>query len=560
MPLQNGRLILSPVPLTQEMQTAFGESPAVFMDLASLRRGGLRGTLRRLRSLRASSVTVAGTEADLAVFRDVLMILSLAIPADNRWYAPYSRNPVRFGWIDLPIALARLLLGVATGFAALFANRGRLRALARGRSRARRVVPRPRRCLYLKPALNFGTMIGGSVGHVAGVANALQRSGMEVRLVAAARQPMIDPATSQIIVAPHTLTAYPHELNLFRYHRKYLRGVERQVAEFRPDFIYQRYSLDDMSGIFLRRRKGVPLILEFNGSETWIQRHWGTPLRFQNIAERIEHANLRFADLVVVVSDEIKKRVCALGIPEQRVFAYPNCIDSTLFDPGRFDAHELQEVRRRFGIPSDACLFTFVGTFGQWHGTEVLAAAIRSLVDHRQEFLREHRVHFLMVGDGQYGEQVRGMLQGAPCVSLPGFRPQHETPEILAASDVCLSPHVPNPDGTPFFGSPTKLFEYMAMAKLIIASDLDQIGWVLRGWRPGEALPSAAGRADAAALLVDPGDPDSLIQAIGRAAAMDPAERSRVGERARRMVLQSYTWDRNVEAVLDRFNQLMCGR
>ena len=35
--------------------------------------------------------------------------------------------------------------------------------------------------------------------------------------------------------------------------------------------------------------------------------------------------------------------------------------------------------------------------------------------------------------------------------------------EVLACCDVCVSPHVPNPDGTPFFGSPTKLFEYMGL-------------------------------------------------------------------------------------------------
>ena len=45
-----------------------------------------------------------------------------------------------------------------------------------------------------------------------------------------------------------------------------------------------------------------------------------------------------------------------------------------------------------------------------------------------------------------------------------------------AACDILASPHVPNSDGTPFFGSPTKLFEYMAMGKGIVASDLDQIG------------------------------------------------------------------------------------
>src|SRR5262249_1478104 len=153
---------------------------------------------------------------------------------------------------------------------------------------------------------------------------------------------------------------------------------------------------------------------------------------------------------------------------------------------------ERRRVREALGIPLEAELLTFVGTFGRWHGTDVLAAVIRRLIDEDRPWLAEHRAHFLFVGDGALGPAVRSTLGpdlGAPFAPLAGLRPQGETPAILAASDILLSPHVPNPDGTPFFGSPTKLFEYMAMAKLIVASDLDQIGWVLKGWRPGTPHP-----------------------------------------------------------------------
>ena len=123
--------------------------------------------------------------------------------------------------------------------------------------------------------------------------------------------------------------------------------------------------------------------------------------------------------------------------------------------------------------------------------------------------------------------EILGAGGGAPFVTLAGIRPQTETPRTLAASDILLSPHVPNPDGTPFFGSPTKLFEYMAMAKPIVASDLDQVGWVLKGWRPGETPPAAgaAGRASAA-VLVD-------ARQRGLARGRDPPRRRPAGRRAR---------------------------
>ena len=178
------------------------------------------------------------------------------------------------------------------------------------------------------------------------------------------------------------------------------------------------------------------------------------------------------------------------------------------------------------------------------------------LIDERRAWLEANRVRFLYVGDGHLGPKVREILGeglGAPFVTLAGLRPQRETPEILAASDVLLSPHVPNADGSPFFGSPTKLFEYMAMARLIVASDLDQIGQVLRGWRPGEARRQTAEPCHAA-NLVTPGDVSSLVEGIVRAVEMSPAERRAKGDAARRIVLEAYTWDRNVAGVLERFS------
>ena len=91
--------------------------------------------------------------------------------------------------------------------------------------------------------------------------------------------------------------------------------------------------------------------------------------------------------------------------------------------------------------------------------------------------------------------------------------------ELLACSDVCVSPHVPNPDGTPFFGSPTKLFEYMGLGKAIVASDLDQIGEVIEHERSG--------------LLCPPGDVDAAAAAIRRLLADARTPRAARGGSAR---------------------------
>jgi glycosyltransferase involved in cell wall biosynthesis len=113
--------------------------------------------------------------------------------------------------------------------------------------------------------------------------------------------------------------------------------------------------------------------------------------------------------------------------------------------------------------------------------------------------------------------------------------PHAQAVELLACCEVCVSPHVPNPDGTAFFGSPTKLFEYMGLGRAIVASDLDQIGEVLEHGRT--------------ALLTPPGDVLAAAHAVIRLLS-DEALRTRLGQAALEKASASYSWDAHVGRIL----------
>lgn len=411
--------------------------------------------------------------------------------------------------------------------------------------------------LYINGNLWFGIKAGGSVGHIAGVANALVGQGLAVDYLAVERNALLGADIHFTAVKPPSQFGLPFELNHYDFNRSLVRQSKKINKPLQ--FIYQRLSIANYAGVVAAHYHKVPLVIEYNGSEVWIAKHWGRGLRFSDLAIAAENACLNHAAVIVTVSAVLKDELIGRGIPAHKIVCYPNGIDPLTFDPARYSLAMRYELRQRYDIAADALVLSFVGTFGAWHGVEVLAQAIVELIDHYQEWLNENKVRFLLVGDGAKMAEVKAILQQCAYenyVRFTGLIPQHQAPLYLASADILLSPHIKNPDGSRFFGSPTKLFEYMAMGKAIIASNLEQIGAVLENSllikAPNSHPPEEESRA--LSVLCRPGEKQDIVDAI-LFLGDKPQWRWRLGENARREALAKYTWDHHVEKILDKLTE-----
>jgi len=169
-------------------------------------------------------------------------------------------------------------------------------------------------------------------------------------------------------------------------------------------------------------------------------------------------------------------------------------------------------------------------------------------------------LRFLLVGDGPLAPQLRNALDPyarSGLVTFTGAIPHKSVRMYLDAADILVSPHVPMPGGRSFFGSPTKLFEYMAMGKAIIAPDLDQIGHVFRNSLKAGELPDESPQETESriAILMQPGDIQQLVEAI-RFIAVEPTWRAKLGMNARAEALSKYTWAHHVQEILGRVRSL----
>jgi glycosyltransferase involved in cell wall biosynthesis len=431
------------------------------------------------------------------------------------------------------LSLSRFLLrdlpawggGIVACAGALARTAGRI---ARLRGAARR-VPRPatgRKVVYLRTDLWSGVQAGGSVAHTAGVAGGFAAAGADLAFVATFTPGLIDTARHPVfLVPPSRLCNVALEVPYFAHSFRFETRAARVLADRPADLIYQRFDAGNHAGVVLSRRLGVPFVLEYNGSEVWVADHWGRPFRWRRLFAGIEAINLRHADLVVTVSDALRDDLLARGVEADRILVLPNGVDATRYHP----TVDGEAVRRRHGLRGRVVI-GFIGTFGAWHGAPVLARALRRVLETRPE------VRALLVGDGPQRAACESAL--GPCagrVVFTGAVPQADGPAHLAAMDILVSPHVPNPDGTRFFGSPTKLFEYMAMGRGIVASRLEQIGDVLEDGRT--------------AILVPPGEAEPLADVLLRLVD-EPALREALGAAARRRVVERHTWEALVERLI----------
>jgi len=395
--------------------------------------------------------------------------------------------------------------------------------------------------LYLRCDVSYGFIAGGSLGHIAGVVNNLAKLGGDGLLFATTdRIPMVHPDIVQHLIRGPMRYANVQDVARVAFNHVVYTELKKLADNRDISFIYQRSALNAYAGVQYALENRIPFVLEYNGSEVWISNHWGSrQLKTVHVSKAIENLTFMKADLITCVSAPLKQQLVDMGISADKIIVNPNCVDVEIYNP----AIDGNQVRKKFDIADETVVIGFIGTFGAWHGTEILTEAYANFL---QKYQGKKDTRLMLVGDGIRMSAVKNIIRqcnlSEKCI-LTGIVPQKEGPFYLAAADILVTPQVPNADGTPFIGSPTKMFEYMAMGKAIIASDMDQMAEILTD--------------NETALLSVPGDADSVASAIS-ILVDDEKLRKRLGENARAEVVANYTWEKHVKKIVEALQQRLC--
>lgn len=279
-------------------------------------------------------------------------------------------------------------------------------------------------------------------------------------------------------------------------------------------FIYERYAIFSIVGLLFSRKLKCPLVLEINYTSR-------SPLVrsrsrfFQPLATKVDNWLFNKADAFAVVSSELKlELINEFGVNENRISVIPNACDPARFCP--------KEWKRKNG---SICNIGFIGGFYPWHGVSLLLDAAHLMIKEGM------KVHFLLVGDGPELDGICSKINSLGIerfFTLTGRIAHMDIPEYLDKFDIGVMPD------SNMYGSPMKLFEYMAASIPYVAADYPPIVEITNGQ----------------GVLFKKNTAKSLRNALEKL-VRDAELRKQLGMRGRYFVEQKYNWIQNSKMTLD---------
>lgn len=383
---------------------------------------------------------------------------------------------------------------------------------------------------------------GGSYGHTCFLAKAAAAVSEDFECLFANRFELLDDYGVRQTLLPYQPN-FVSSADLVLEGKAFEKRLGAELDRLKPVYVYERSVLGNFATARWCAQSHVPYILEYNGSELAMARSFGTPYDFETELEAIEHYTMQVATLINVISEPVAESLVARGIPRDRILVNPNAVDPDVYAP--MSDGDRASAKARYGFSSSDIVVGFCGTFGGWHGIETLAAAMPEIC------AADSRIKFLLIGDGNLKHLVDDIVASHSLgdrVCDLGLVPQLEGAAALSVCDVLVAPHAQNIDGKTFFGSPTKLFEYMATGAGIVCSDLAQLGEVMRPALSVDDVRQGREPGEARGVLVAPGDVQDFVAAVSLLAA-NAELRSALGKNARSAVVDNYTWDIHVENI-----------
>lgn len=307
--------------------------------------------------------------------------------------------------------------------------------------------------------------------------------------------------------------------------RRMFAAARKVIEEWKPDAIYERYSLYSKTGTRLAREYRLPHILEINALMTIEQ---ADRIKLMPFARMAETRIFRDARHVVVVSDPLRDDVARVRQSAAEISRMPMAVNLKAFNPN-IDG---SAVRREHEL-EDKFVIGYVGTLTSWHGISLLYGLAQGLKD---AGVKDFAI-LVVGGDDRRLEQHRGKVSRRELQDVLRFIgpvAHSRVPEHIRAMDVAIVPD------TTYWSSPAKLFEYQGCGVPILAPRYPAIEYAMTHLREG--------------WLFEPKNVEEMVRGA-KYLYENPEARRQMGIQGRQRAERDHSWDklgRNVVEIFQR--------
>lgn len=178
------------------------------------------------------------------------------------------------------------------------------------------------------------------------------------------------------------------------------------------------------------------------------------------IGRMVEKITYRYADKIIVISEDFKKNIMAKGVPEDKIVVIYNWVDQNKVVDVPREENKLFEI---YGLDRSKFYITYNGNIGLTQNMDMLLDVAKELQEEYED------IHFVLVGNGAYLDEVKRKVadQQLENVHLVPFQPYEDISHVFSLGDASL---VISKPGVGANSVPSKTWSIMSASRPVLAN------------------------------------------------------------------------------------------
>ena len=177
------------------------------------------------------------------------------------------------------------------------------------------------------------------------------------------------------------------------------------------------------------------------------------------IGRIVENITYKYADKIIVISEDFKKNIMAKGVPEEKIVVVYNWVDQhAVVDIPR----ERNKLIGKYVLDPNKFYVTYCGNIGLTQNMEMLVEVAKAIEANED-------IHFVLVGEGAFKQELERIIAEKHIhnITLLPFQPYEDISHVFSLGDVGIIISKP---GVGANSVPSKTWSIMSASRPVLAN------------------------------------------------------------------------------------------